>query len=217
MSVTGIVLAAGAGSRAGFPKALAREPDGTPWLHLAVAALAPCDRVIVVLGAGVDNAQALDGAGVDNAHALGDAGADDARPLVAAGADDARALVPAGAETVIAEHWARGQSASLVAGLDAATGDAALVTLVDLPGLPLTAVERMLRPATRASLAQAVYGSRPGHPVLLGADHWSPLRDQLAGDRGARPYLVAHGVLEVECGDLWHGRDDDRPTRYDPR
>ncbi|HWR85187.1 MAG TPA: NTP transferase domain-containing protein, partial [Rhodoglobus sp.] len=53
MGVTGIVLAAGAGTRAGGAKALRREPDGTPWLELAATALRDggCERVVVVLGA----------------------------------------------------------------------------------------------------------------------------------------------------------------------
>ncbi|MCU1412778.1 MAG: hypothetical protein JWN80_118, partial [Microbacteriaceae bacterium] len=34
--------------------------------------------------------------------------------------------------------------------------------------------------------------------------------DSLSGDRGARDYLVANGVVEVECGDLFDGHDIDR-------
>ena len=51
---TGIVLAAGAGTRAGGPKALLRMPDGTPWLELACAFLTDsgCDREVAVLGTG---------------------------------------------------------------------------------------------------------------------------------------------------------------------
>lgn len=51
--VVGIVLAAGAGTRAGGPKALRREASGMPWLALASTFLreAGCARVIVVLGA----------------------------------------------------------------------------------------------------------------------------------------------------------------------
>ena len=50
--VTGIVLAAGAGTRYGMPKVLAQDGD---WLGRAVAALADggCDDVVVVLGAAV--------------------------------------------------------------------------------------------------------------------------------------------------------------------
>ncbi|MET0698230.1 MAG: NTP transferase domain-containing protein, partial [Mycobacterium sp.] len=51
-AVTGIVLAAGAGSRYGMPKVLAEQGD---WLKKAVAALVGggCGDVVVVLGAEV--------------------------------------------------------------------------------------------------------------------------------------------------------------------
>ena len=51
-SVTGLVLAAGAGTRYGMPKVLGGDGD---WLRAAVAALrdAGCDDVIVVLGAAI--------------------------------------------------------------------------------------------------------------------------------------------------------------------
>jgi CTP:molybdopterin cytidylyltransferase MocA len=180
---TGLVLAAGAGRRFGGPKALARMPDGTAWTERAVRTLreAGCERVVVVLGAG---------------------------------AEQARPLLPPDAEAVVAEHWAEGVGASLAAGLAAvADADLVLVTLVDLPGLPLSAVRRVLgeHPA-RDSLRRAVYGGRPGHPVLVGAAHLAGLAAGLAGDRGGRDHLAAAGVTPVECGDLFSGADqDERP------
>ena len=176
--VTGIVLAAGAGTRAGGPKALLRMPDGTPWLELSVRALLEggCSRVIVVLGAQARLA----------------------RPLVPA---DQRVT------TVVATEWELGLSESLRIGLAAADGDAALITLVDLPTLPVPVVERVL--AAPGELRQATYGGRPGHPVYLAAGHWLQLAETLEGDRGARPYLAQHGAAEIECGDLWDGEDFD--------
>ena len=175
-TIDGIVLAAGAGRRHGGPKALV---DG--WLAEAVHLLLAggCARVVVVRGAG---------------------------------ADEARALLPADARVhaVVAESWADGIGESLRTGLTHAAGDAALVTLVDLPGTPVSVVDRVLE--APGSLRQAVYGGRPGHPVLLAHEHWEPLAKTLTGDRGARPYLRAHGVTEVECGDLHHGLDDDGAT-----
>ncbi|CAN5246437.1 NTP transferase domain-containing protein [soil metagenome] len=182
-AVTGIVLAAGAGARAGGPKSLLRLNDGTPWVATAADVLleAGCARVVVVLGAQARLA----------------------RPLVP---DDRRITI------VEAADWADGMSASLRAGLAAASdgpADAALVTLVDLPGMPAAAAKRIAAGATRASLRQAVYGGRPGHPVLVGAQHWAALAGSLHGDHGARPWLAAHAVEELECGDIWDGADRD--------
>jgi CTP:molybdopterin cytidylyltransferase MocA len=58
-------------------------------------------------------------------------------------------------------------------------------------------------------LARAVYAGRPGHPVLVGREHWIELSEFLRGDSGAGEYLTAHHALEVECGDLWSGADVD--------
>jgi len=197
--VAGLVLAAGAGSRFGQPKALVRGADGVPWLVRTIGVLraAGCAPVIVVLGAEGAAAAAL----------LAEAGPADR-------ADRTTVVVHAA-------DWAEGLSASLRAGLDAAlhvAGDpaAAVVVPVDVPDLDAKTVLRVLdagtdagEGVTRDSLRQAVFGGRPGHPVLIGRAHWEPLRAVLAGDTGARPYLLAHGVLPVECGDLTTGVDVD--------
>ena len=58
MSTCGILLAAGAGSRMGKPKALVTGTDGQPWLRHGVATLqsAGLSPVIVVLGAQAEDA-----------------------------------------------------------------------------------------------------------------------------------------------------------------
>jgi len=194
MAVCGVVLAAGAGSRMGTPKALMRTPSGEPWLAVACRLLlaAGCARVVVVLGAA---------------------------------AHEAALLLPADARvgSVVNADWADGMASSLAAGLLAAGGsvpvagsggavetDAVLVAVVDMPDLPAGVAERLLAaPVSTTSLARAVFGGRPGHPVLIGRSHWAPLSATLAGDTGARAYLDAHGVAEVECGDLYDGHDVD--------
>ena len=199
MAVTGVVLAAGAGTRMGMPKALVVQ-HGEPWLARAVRLLldAGCDRVVVVLGASATEA------------------------LAHVPTDDT-------VSTVINDDWSSGMASSLRAGLtavassaaglsaarlsaagpSAAPGDAALITLVDTPGLPLEAVRRVL--ASAAPLARAVYDGRPGHPVLIRSAHWAGVAASVSGDQGARDYLEAHGVADIECGDLWSGRDIDAP------
>lgn len=180
--VPGLLLAAGAGRRMGGPKALVRDADGTSWLVRAVTALAEggCDPVTVVLGAA---------------------------------ADEARPRVPGGCRVVVAEDWAEGMGASLRAGLGALdpAADAVLVSLVDLPDVDAAVVARLLAAgAGPAVLARASYDGRPGHPVLLGRDHWSGAAASASGDRGARDYLAERDVALVECGDLATGRDVDR-------
>ena len=182
MSITGVVLAAGAGTRMGRPKALLSTPDGASWVTVASELLldAGCDRVVVVLGASASSV-----------------------------------IMPTDASitSVVNADWASGMASSLrvgleAAGLDAAPDDAALVTVVDMPELPVAVARRVI--ATGAPLASAVFDGRPGHPVLIAAEHWAPIAASVSGDHGARSYLDAHGVLDVECGDLYDGHDIDR-------
>jgi len=192
--VAGLVLAAGAGSRYGRPKALATTPEGTSWLVRAVHTLAAagCHPVIVVLGAGADAAEAL----------LGD-------------------FHPGELVVTRAEDWADGLSASLRAGLRAAAALgpgplAVAVVPVDVPGLGEATVRRLIGPAALGpaalgpdTLRQACFEGRPGHPVVIGRAHWAGLIASVSGDTGARPYLLAHQTVPVECGDLETGADID--------
>lgn len=177
----GLVLAAGAGRRMGRPKALVHGADGVPWVAAAVATLVSggCDGVTVVLGAA---------------------------------AEQARGLVPAEAHVVVADDWDEGMSSSLRAGLrslEDGGSAAALVHLVDLPDVGPDVVRRVLATGpTPDVLARATYAGRPGHPVLLGRDHW-PAALAAQGDVGARHVLAPSVTSAVECGDLARGRDVD--------
>ncbi|GAB2451170.1 nucleotidyltransferase family protein [Conyzicola lurida] len=133
------------------------------------------------------------------------------RVVVVLGASAASVVVPTDAaiQSVVNEDWASGMGSSLRVGLEAASGDAALIAVVDMPELPVAVVRRVL--ATGAPLVRAVFDGKPGHPVLIGAAHWAAAIATLGGDRGARAYLDAHGVVDVECGDLYDGHDVDTP------
>jgi len=178
--VAGLLLAAGAGRRMGMPKALVDD-----WLVRSIEVLREggCDDVLVVLGAA---------------------------------ADEARALLRADQRVVVAEDWDEGMGASLRVGL-AALGpeaEAAVVHLVDLPDVGPDVVSRVvstgLTAGSTTGLARAAYAGVPGHPVLIGRDHWAGVIEAAVGDQGARGYLKTHDVRLVECGDLAGGNDVDR-------
>lgn len=191
MSVAGFVLAAGAGRRAGGPKALRRTADGRSWLQRAVEVLheGGCAPLAVVLGAGADEAR----------------GTLAAKPAVVVLAN---------------QRWEEGMGSSLRLALDWCAGlpdevDAVVVMLVDTPGVTASVVRELCRQVQGPqSLARARYGpdAEPGHPVLLGRAHWAAIAAQSAGERGASAYLATHDTQLVDCGALGVGGDYDAPS-----
>ncbi|MCX4820273.1 nucleotidyltransferase family protein [Streptomyces sp. NBC_01142] len=183
--VAGLLLAAGGGRRlGGRPKALL-EHRGRPLVEHAVRVLREggCGPVHVVLGASADRVRE-------------------------------RADL-SGCVLVDNPEWEEGMGSSLRAGLEslaATAADAALVSLVDQPGIGAAAVARV-RASYRSpdSLTAAAYGGERGHPVLFGAHRWKDIAASATGDRGARSYLKAHeGALSlVECGDVAQAYDID--------
>jgi CTP:molybdopterin cytidylyltransferase MocA len=189
----GVVLAAGAGSRMGTPKALLRTQDGEAWVALAARMLADggCADVLVVLGASAEAAAACLPSGVSTtvatrwAHGLGES--------LAAGIRAAQA------------HPGR--------------PDVLVIHLVDAPGITVDAIRRTVERAgdDLAVLARATYDGVSGHPVVIGRAHWNGVLSETSGDRGAGNYLKEHGCLKVECGDVADGRDVDTPDELYPR
>ncbi|MFB6877054.1 NTP transferase domain-containing protein [Streptomyces sp. NPDC056323] len=183
--VAGLLLAAGGGRRlGGRPKALL-EHHGRPLVEHAVRMLRDggCGPVHVVLGAAAERVR-------ERADLTGCA-------------------------VTVNPAWAEGMGSSLRAGLGAlaATGaDAALVLLVDQPGIGAAAVTRV-RAAyrSRTGIAAAAYGGERGHPVLFGADLWAEIAAGAVGDQGARAYLRAHrdAITLVECSDVAQAYDID--------
>jgi CTP:molybdopterin cytidylyltransferase MocA len=139
--------------------------------------------------------------------------------VLGAAADEVRALLPPGVLAVATPEWAEGMGASVRAGLAALAQldpvpDAAVVHLVDLPGITAAAVTRLAAGAGPASLRRAAFAGRPGNPVLLGREHWAGVTAQAHADTGARGYLKGHPQLElVECGDIATADDVDTPEQ----
>ena len=192
--VAGLLLAGGAGRRMGTPKALV-QLHGEPLAVRTVKALQAggCGPVTVVVGARAD-----DVTDVLRSAGLGTSGSD--------------------VGVVVAEDWDEGMGASLRRGLGAlahlpGTG-AALVHLVDLPGVGPEAIARVADGARHSSLRRAAYDGVPGHPVLIGRDHWSGVSGSSTGDAGARGYLAGRSDVElVECGDVAVPDDVDTPAQ----
>lgn len=148
---------------------------------------------------------------------LADGGCAPLLVVVGASAAEVRAVLPPDVLTVEARDWAEGMGASLRAGLEALTAfdlvpDAALLHLVDLPGVTAEAVARLAANPTPDILRRAAYGGRAAHPVLIGRSHWTGVCESASGDAGARGYLAGHPALElVECGDVADPDDVDTP------
>ncbi|MFE2039806.1 NTP transferase domain-containing protein [Streptomyces sp. NPDC059477] len=185
LPVAGLLLAAGGGRRlGGRPKALLRH-RGRPLVEHAVRVLrtAGCDRVHVVLGA-----------------------------RAAAVREQARLD---GCVLVDNPAWERGMGSSLRAGLaslDGTGAGAALVLLVDQPGIGPEAAGRVLGAYTgTGSLVSAAYDGVRGHPVLFGSERWAGVAASATGDRGARAYLQEHAgeITLVEVGDVARAYDID--------
>jgi len=186
MRVAGLVLAAGGGSRYGSPKALVRL-RGRLLVERAAELLAAggCDPIVVVLGAAADQVLA------------------------------AARLPRTGVRTVVNPDWPTGMGSSLRVGLAAvpAAAEAVVVTLVDTPGLGPESVRRLVAAGGPDGAAQATYGGRRGHPVLLGRTVITEVAAAATGDRGAGPWLAAHPerVRLVPCDGTGDPRDVDVP------
>lgn len=131
------------------------------------------------------------------------------RVVVVLGSDAAaiRAGVSFGrAETVVCEEWEAGQAWSLLRGVgELGEFDRVVVTLGDAPLVTAEVIRLFVDAPPRT---RAVYGGRPGHPVVLGPEEIAALA-RLGGDQGARGLL--RGGPQVEVGHLCSGRDVDTP------
>lgn len=195
---TGVVLAAGAGTRLGLgPKALLPF-RGRPLVEAVAGTLLDggCREVVVVLGAGA--------------------------PKVAAAAELGRYRV------AVNPDWETGMGSSfLLADQTADPADHLLIALVDQPGLAPATVRRLLATHRPGRITAAAYRRREaadggvppalhrGHPLLIDAALRGAVSATVTGDAGARGFLQAHPDLvdEVDCSDQSTGEDIDTPDQ----
>ncbi|MGN8131878.1 nicotine blue oxidoreductase [Paenarthrobacter sp. 22069] len=197
MRTTGVVLAAGAGTRLGLgPKALLPY-RGRPLVEAIAGTLLDggCREVVVVLGAGAAQVEA------------------------AARLDGCRVLTN--------PEWESGMGSSFLLGNQAADpADHLLIALVDQPGLTPESVHRLLSSRRPGRITAAAYrrrGSndgggtalRRGHPLLIDASLREAVCATVTGDAGARGFLHSHPDLvdEVDCSDQSTGEDVDTPDQ----
>lgn len=197
MRTTGVVLAAGAGTRLGLgPKALLPY-RGRPLVEAIAGTLLDggCREVVVVLGAGAAQVEA------------------------AARLDGCRVLTN--------PEWESGMGSSFLLGNQAADpADHLLIALVDQPGLTPESVHRLLSSRRPGRITAAAYRRRDsndgggtalrrGHPLLIDASLREAVCATVTGDAGARGFLHSHPDLvdEVDCSDQSTGEDVDTPDQ----
>ena len=112
----------------------------------------------------------------------------------------------------------RGQLSSLVTGLDAIDGPraaAVLVTLVDVPLVEVATVRALLTraPHSAAPIVRATYRGRHGHPVIFKRELFDALR-RADPEIGAKAVFRAHAIEDVDVDDPGVVQDVDTPDDY---
>lgn len=180
-----MIIAAGGGRRIGGPEALLHLKE-RPLVDRMIDTMteAGCAQTVVVLGA--------------------------------AAAEVRRTADLSGATVVVNQAWGTGVGSSIRAGLAALTDDtieAAVVVPVDMPGLTVEAVRRVVALPYPDALVCATYGGLRGYPMLFGRRHWPGIATLARADVGARPYLLAHKelIVDIACDTVADGSRVDSP------
>ena len=187
--VSAVVLAAGAGSRFGGGKLLARL-GGRPLIAAVFDNLrdTPVDEIITVIGADAERLREVcERYGV----------------RTVANEEWERGQ----STSVLTGLRACGEESR-----------AAVVLLGDQPLVGAEAVERLVAAfAEGAKVAVATYGGKRRNPVLFSREVWPMLEAELGGDEGARTLLRRHPELVVEVPCEGVGDPADVDTREDLR
>ena len=181
--VSAILLAAGAGSRFGGGKLLAKLNDMPLAEHSLLALEAsPVDETIVVVGADAERLREV---------------CEPYEVRVVENPDWAEGM----STSVRAGLRALGPEVR-----------AAVILLADQPLVGAGAVGRLVEAfEAGAKVAVATYGGEPRNPVLFSRGVWPPLEAQLWGDEGARAFLRQHPelVTRVRCDETGDPADVD--------
>ncbi len=180
---TGILLAAGQGTRFGTNKLLHPLPDGTP---MAVASARSLRRVLSHCIAVVNDANS------EVARLLADAGL--------------QVVANPHARDGMGTSIACGVAACPNAG-------GWIIALADMPEIPASVIQSVADGLARGTdIIAPVYGGQRGHPVGFAARH-APALQALQGDRGARDIIAAHSdtLVLIESEDRGVIRDIDTP------
>lgn len=185
MTIAGILLAAGRGTRFGAHKLLHPMTDGTPMALAALRNLVPCvDQTYVVLRPEDAELKKI-------LHAQG-------------------ALIVACADA----HLGMGASLACGV-RSAAHADAWLIALADMPFIPPAVIRGLVTQLhAGAAIVAPQYQEQRGHPVGFGKIHYAAL-SALHNDQGAREIVDEHraGLVLITCNDTSVVRDID--TRED--
>jgi molybdenum cofactor cytidylyltransferase len=191
--IAALVLAAGASSRMGRPKALLTDAEGRAFAVRLVETFA---------SAGVDDIVVVTG----TQHS-------DVERAVRDAAVRARCVRNPAPE--------RGQLSSLLVGLDAVVQpalEAVLANPVDVPLVAARTVRSVIEAwrSARPPIVRPAIGALHGHPVLFDATVFEELR-RASIDTGAKSVVRGHerDLVNVEVDDQWCLFDVDTPADYE--
>ena len=193
--LSAVILAAGASSRMGRPKALLPTPAGQPFITSILCALATGGLRDIVIVTGRDHDRVVEAVTRSDMPVA---------PRFARNADPSR-----------------GQLSSLWVGMDAAITDdteALMVTLVDVPLVTAATVMAVgdAWKRTRAPIVRPAIGERHGHPVIFDRRLFEELR--LAPlETGAKSVVRRHAreIVDVPVADEGCLVDVDTPSEYE--